>query len=120
MRVTCQSGVWAKAQGSSGTGLTGMLAPMKGRTISCNGYSGGTLAVTGQSTLDNTGQIYTRCIKATYFAPGDSGMVLGTNAQNTAGVYDCFSKTSATGLYAYILYNDGSLVAQCSSDWPLN
>ena len=37
MLLSCQSGLWKKAQGSGGTGIQGAMAPFRGMTASC-GY----------------------------------------------------------------------------------
>lgn len=40
LRLACQSGLWGEAGGSGKTGLRGLLYPVRGKSISCNGTGG--------------------------------------------------------------------------------
>lgn len=48
--------MWAIAQGSGGTGLSGVLAPLKGKTISCT-YGA---TITASAKVDATGAPFVR------------------------------------------------------------
>lgn len=120
--LSCQGGVWGAGGGATGTGLSGVFAPLKGKTISCSYYvwyadpfSGSTYPVGPgyeYAYVDSTGQIYTRItFPAVWGLPAlDSGYVRGFNA----GVYQTWLPANISAISS-INGLDGFL---CSATWP--
>lgn len=110
--LSCQSGVWKKATGSGGTGLSGLLAPLKGKTISCRDGS-----FYGYAYVDANGNPFTRATRNFGWASYDSGWVSGFYARtiiNGADPYDIASW--GFGAYPHLV---GSNNANCTANWPL-
>lgn len=109
-RHPCQSGSWKKATGS-GTGVSGILAPLKGKTITCTFASGWMHTVWAQ--VDANGNPFARAYTA-YPTPYDSGWVAGFTAINAFGL----EATWTVGNYPSLTVT-GTLSGGCSANWPL-
>lgn len=101
--MSCQTGVWAVAQGSGKTGLQGVFYPLRGKSISC-AWSGITFGASVSANGDMTLNRYFNFGGWTY-CPGAS--VCGTVGQ--AQTY-----LTATGING--VSSDG--VIQCAASWP--
>lgn len=87
--LSCQSGVWKNASGSGGTGMSGILTPLKGKTISCaytcyfdfGGY-GTTGTCYAYAYVDGSGAPFTKTVSSGTggWADANSGWVAGFSA----------------------------------------
>jgi len=114
--LSCQSGLWKKAQGSGGTGMTGIYLPLAGKTISCTSPSGA-WGGTFYAMVDSGGQMYTRAAGqgASYI---DTGWVVGYNAMTSAW-WGTFSASAGLGGLtgtSNSMYVPGD--PGCSVAWP--
>lgn len=92
--------------------MTGVLAPMKGKTISCSPQSG----ITAYSMVDIGGTVYTRCKAHT----SDSGWVVGLSA-TASYTGTCRAKTEANGVSGSFKSSSYPYdTTECSANWPLN
>lgn len=118
--LSCQSGVWKKAQGGGGAGVTGILAPLKNKTISCRSVSKYGFVAYHYAMVDSNGYPYVRAY-APGWANGDSGWVLGfyasayyINGGGTTWVSTAMSEFSVSGSHRE---DDGTSTA-CWAAWP--
>lgn len=118
LTLSCQSGMWAKAQGGGGTGMTGLLAPLKGKTISCfftQNTFGKILTGTAYAMVDATGSPFAR---ATFDYPGawfkDTGWVSGFNATITGYIQSGWN----AGGYPSLFASDPGNTVSCVANWP--
>lgn len=97
--------------------MTGVLAPMKGKSITCTASLTGTpvFYAYGYSKVDAiTGTIYTRCIN-------DVGVDTGWVSGLTAAATNCTATTSMDGLtFAAKRSSFPAGNSSCSNTWPLN
>ena len=119
--LSCQSSVWKKATGGGGTGLSGILEPLNGRTISCAFYDYGyKKTISGYSMISN-GVFYTRLIVS---GRGDTGWLAGNVAywidpQSGEAVFSA-GTSGLSGLVVSANYGctyPGP--CQCMASWPL-
>lgn len=115
--LSCQSGSWKKAQGSSGTGILGVLSPYKGMSISCQvqSFAGATYTVSGG--IDSNGNINLRAHNTTCIN------VLGCSAGrrpplsvsiNSFGITGTLQDSEPTGDNGSISY-----IQTCDAKFPL-
>lgn len=108
--LACQGGLWANAQG--GTGLSGLLAPYQGKTVSCAAiYQGNNY--TFSATVDTNGYPYVR-IRRT-FGGSDTGWVAGRSVYLGTGVGGIWATLDVYGVAA----TDPGANVLCSAAWPL-
>lgn len=106
--LSCQSNVWRKAGGasSSGTGLTGIYAPLKNKIIGCTAYM-----TDFQAMVDGNGYPYYR---SKYFKSATwPGWTMGVPSSpaltvNTNGIFASVSDGNADNPQTY----------SCSAAWP--
>lgn len=135
--LSCQSGLWAKASGgASGTGLSGVLAPMKGMTTSCRsdfgfgpwlsyyayvkvdsagllwikidqGECGSVAGGCSQTITQSTGWIHSRTVSASWYI---------SRIAQTANVKLVLASLDVS--FSGSLSTNGALTS-CSSYWPI-
>jgi len=111
--LSCQSSVWKKATGTTGTGLTGVLAPMKGYTITCSA-TGNHSTFPGYGMVDSAGNVFTRLIVPYLW---DSGWVNGTVVTySSIKVYLTIDGLNVDSGYASTIF---APAAPCFVPWPL-
>lgn len=115
--LTCQSGIWKKSA-TGGTGMSGVLAPLAGMSISCSAsdpFSG--RPVTGYAMVDSQGKPLVRIVWHTY----DTGFVPGFYAENTVNGWHKSVQWSVgyPNLGLYLLQPDGTTKLACTANWPL-
>jgi hypothetical protein len=116
--LSCQSGVWKKAQGSSGTGISGILLPLAGKTISCfiSAYWPLNYPIIAYAMIDATGNPFTR-ITTSYLAL-DTGWVSGFTATipNEAMI-----ATWQVGSFPSLVLTSNLFTssATCTANWPM-
>jgi len=122
--LSCQSGSWAKAAGSSGgTGMSGILSPLKNKTISCvdpitDKY--GTIYgyMYAWAMVDSNGNPYTRVASP----EGDTGWVSGFSA-GFSSVYAVVGNYIWEASWTFDQYPSlsayyGPANKYCYADWP--
>lgn len=113
-QLICQSGSWKSASsgGSSGTGMSGILAPLKGKQISCY-ISAGFFNATYYAQVDSSGNPYSRIVSNQY---GDTGWVSGFTTSQS-GTYCTLSWNSSTWPS---LTGKANTSYFCYANWPMN
>ena len=113
--------MWKKATGGGGTGLSGILEPLNGRTISCAFYDYGyKKTISGYSMISN-GVFYTRLIVS---GRGDTGWLAGNVAywidpQSGEAVFSA-GTSGLSGLVVSANYGCSYPgPCQCMASWPL-
>jgi len=108
--------------GAGGTGLSGVLAPLAGKEISCSNYTSSTGTYTGRVRVTSDGRLQ---IKLDYYTAYTTGW-LNANAVDWRGRY---LTASATGLVMYVKNCNSDFYGGCTSidlgigchaTWPLN
>ena len=115
--LSCQSGVWGAQGGASGTGLSGVLAPLKGKSIYCVSLDGYGTPYYFEAQVDTTGQMHVRLYyPGNYYNPSmDTGWVLGSEVTILDGSGYVYATTATATSVSGSIQN--SFV--CSTPWPL-
>lgn len=122
--LSCQSAVWKKASGSGsgGTGMSGLLMPLAGKTISC--YNGSTNAYAGFASVDTNGNPSARAICAT---GQDSGWIPGFTASvrcypggmNQMKAIATWNFNGWAGGASNLGVEDNAGNPACTANWPM-